>query len=111
MTKTQNKETADWAKMKPSEVEKIVVELGKNGNSPQKIGLILRDEHGIPKTKLFGKRISQILKANNIEVEDESSTIKKKIAKLEKHFSNNKHDYTVQRAIMEYNSRLNKLSK
>lgn len=52
----------DWVKMKPAELEKIVVDLYKEGVSSAKIGLILRDKYGVPKAKLLGKRITKILK-------------------------------------------------
>ena len=53
--------SSEWLKIKPSEVENIVIDLYKKGNTPAKIGLILRDQHGIPKAKLIGKKISKII--------------------------------------------------
>ena len=46
-----------WTKMKQDEVEKIIVDLGKQGEKPAKIGMILRDKYGVPKTKIYGKKI------------------------------------------------------
>ena len=53
-------EKADWTKFKPVEVEKIIVDLARQGIAPEKIGLILRDQHGIPKAKLLGIKIKEI---------------------------------------------------
>ena len=92
-------EKPSWIKMKPADIEKIVVELAKKGESPAKIGLILRDKHGIPKTKIFGKKITQILGENGIEYEDDKKIIDKKIEKLKTHISKNKHDYPASRAL------------
>jgi len=69
----------------------------------------LRDQHGVPKTKLFGKKITQILRENGIETNSELENIEKKIDKLKKHFANNKHDYITQRRIVQYSSRVRKL--
>ena len=101
----------DWIKTKPEEVEKIIVELGHKNTPPEKIGLILRDEYGIPKAKMFGKKISQTLKKHKIEINSEHNNISKKIDNLSKHFEKHSHDYTAQRSIVKYRARLNKLKK
>ena len=89
----------DWIKTKPKELEKLVVDLAKKGNSPEKIGLILRDEHGIPKAKLIGKKISQILKESKVKMPSEKEKINKNIEVLRSHISKNKHDYPAQRSL------------
>ncbi|MDP4039028.1 MAG: hypothetical protein Q8P57_00385 [Candidatus Pacearchaeota archaeon] len=96
-------------RLKPEEVEKKVIELGKQGIPPEKIGLILRDQHGVPKAKLFGKKICKILEENNIESNSEQKNIEKKVEILKKHFEKNKHDYTAQRTIIKYASKIRKL--
>ena len=83
----------DWVKMKPAELEALIVELGKTGETPAKIGNILRDKHGIPKAKLLGKRISQILKENKIEFKTEKASMDEKIKNLESHIKKNKNDF------------------
>ncbi len=88
-----------WVKMKPVEMEKLVVELYKQGNAPSKIGIILRDQHGIPRAKLLGKRITHILKEANIQDNSEQERIKKKIKRLEEHGVKHKHDYTAKKSI------------
>jgi small subunit ribosomal protein S15 len=89
----------DWLKMKPAEVEKIILELAKEGNSPEKIGLILRDKHGIPKAKLLGKKITQILKENKIAFQTAKDNISGSIKNLERHIKTNKHDNTAKRSM------------
>ena len=89
----------EWVKMKPSEVEKIVVDLAKKGETPEKIGLILRDTHGIPKAKLVGKKIGTILREANLPVASNKEVVSKKIKNVEQHLSKNKHDYTAQRSL------------
>ncbi len=90
----------EWIKIKPQELQKIIIDLHKENNSPAKIGLILRDKHGIPKTKLvLNKKISKILSENNYEIKKEKEAVAKKIEILEKHISKNKHDYTSKRSL------------
>jgi len=84
---------SNWIKMKPAELETLVLELAKQGNSCAKIGLILRDQHGVPKAKLIGKRIAEILKENKIVVKTEKELLNEKIAVLNAHMTKHKHDY------------------
>ncbi len=98
-----------WVKMKPAEIENKVVELAKAGNSPEKIGLILRDEYGIPKVKVIGKKLTKILKENGIDKNSEIDNTSKKIDKLVKHAEKHKHDYYAKRAIVKMNARLKKM--
>jgi len=97
MTKASLK--SEKVKIKPKELEKIVVELAKKGEKPVKIGLILRDKYGIPKAKLLGKKITQILKENNIEYETPKQKVELRIEKIKKHLEKNKHDYPAKRSL------------
>ena len=91
MAEEETKKT-EWVKMKPAELEKIVVELYKQGESTAKIGLILRDKHGIPKAKLLGKRVSEILTGANIPLRSDKEAVQKRINILNVHIEKNKHD-------------------
>ncbi len=90
---------ADWMKMKPSEIEALVVELAQKGNSPSKIGTILRDQHGIPKVKMLGKKVSKILAEKKITYETEKVRYQKGIEQTQKHSAQHKHDYTAKKAL------------
>ncbi|MFX0169828.1 MAG: 30S ribosomal protein S15 [Candidatus Hodarchaeota archaeon] len=58
-------ENPDWCQRTPEEVEELIVKLAKEGHQPSMIGLILRDQHGVPLTKaITGKTITQILNEN-----------------------------------------------
>jgi len=88
-----------WMKMKKEDLVKLVLELSKDGKSPAKIGQILRDEHGVPKSKLLGKKIVEILEENNVKYRTEKDIVQDKIDNLRKHFEKNKHDYTSSRSL------------
>jgi len=102
---------ANWVKAKPEEVEKKVIELAKQNMPPEKIGLVLRDQHGIPKAKIYGLKIGKILKSQGIEVDSEKRNIERKMDSLKKHSAKNKHDYTAKRSIVKQISKLNKIKK
>ncbi len=88
-----------WASLKPAEIEKIVIDLGKQGEMPAKIGLTLRDKYGVPKGNLAGKSISKILSDAGITFKSDKEIVREKIARLEKHISSNSHDYTAKRSV------------
>jgi ribosomal protein S15P/S13E len=90
---------SDWVKIKPAELEKLVLDLHREGHSPAKIGLILRDKHAVPKAKAVGKKISQILNESNLKYSAEKDVYLKKIEAIEKHISAHKHDYTAKRSL------------
>lgn len=89
----------DWVKIKPAELEEIIIDLHKKGESPAKIGMIIRDKHGVPKARLLGKRITQILKKANLEVKPSKEIIIQRIKTLENHLSSHKHDQTARRSL------------
>ena len=88
-----------WIKIKPDEMEKIIFELAKEGKTPGQIGLVLRDKYGIPKARLLGKGIQNVLNESGISYNSDKEIIQGKIKRLEKHRSKNKHDYTASRAL------------
>jgi|SRR3989344_1404191 len=92
-------EKTSWIKTKPAELEKIIKELAEQGNSPAKIGLILRDKHGIPKAKLLGKKITKILKDSNTKYVSDKEIVNDSIEKLKVHIGKNKHDYTASHSL------------
>lgn len=100
-----------WIKMKPAELEKKVVELAKEGKSPAQIGLILRDNHGVPRVKLMGKRVTHILKENNITYKSDKDVVDGKLEKLRSHIGKNKHDYSASRSLSKGLWDLRKASK
>lgn len=103
-TKVEKKEVEKtakpkWVKMRPAELEKKVLELAKEGKTPAQIGLILRDVHGVPKAKMFGKKVVQILKENEVDYQDEKKIVDAKIGTLKEHIGKNKHDYPATRSL------------
>ena len=59
-----------WLTYGGDEVEAIIIKLAREGNSPSKIGELLRDQYGIPLTKpVLGDGITNVLKQADIEIE------------------------------------------
>jgi small subunit ribosomal protein S15 len=104
-------EKIEHSKMNVKEIEKIIIDLAKQGNSSEKIGLILRDQHGVAKVKKLGIRIGSIMEKNGFNKNNDKKNILAKIENLGEHFKQNKHDYTAQRKAVMYASRIKKMEK
>jgi small subunit ribosomal protein S15 len=100
--KEAKKKKPEWIKMKPAELEKIVVDLYNQGETPAKIGLVLRDKYGIPKAKLLGKRVVEILKDAKTPLRSEKDAISKKIENLQRHMEKNKHDQPAKKKLVAH---------
>ena len=65
--KPANAEKTDWVELSPKQIEALIIELANAGNTASKIGIILRDQHGIPSTKkITKKRIQKILEEHKL---------------------------------------------
>ena len=52
----------EWLEMTDDEIIELIVKLHKEGQSTSQIGIILRDQYGIPSTKsVLGAKITEIL--------------------------------------------------
>ncbi|MAE49734.1 hypothetical protein CMI48_02800 [Candidatus Pacearchaeota archaeon] len=81
-------------------IEKKIIALAKSGSSAAQIGLALRDQEGVPDVKaVTGKKITQVLKENNIEHKTQADMTKDHLEKIKAHLEKNKHDYPAQRAL------------
>lgn len=103
-----------WCRYTLEEVEALVVKLTKEGNPPSKIGVILRDQYGIPLVKtIVGKGIVEILKENNLEppIPEDLEALLRKAARLRAHLERNKSDKYNKRAIQTMESKIRSLSK
>jgi len=100
-----------WLKFNDKDVEAIILKLAKQGLTAEKIGLELRDSYGIPKTKLLGKRIGQILKENNLYKDPSRLNLEKKQQMLKKHIEKNKTDQKSKRAFSIVSARILKVQK
>jgi len=95
-----------WVKMKEPELKKTILELSEK-HSPSQIGLILRDQYGIPTTKIFGKKLKAYLKELGIEKNEDLENAEKKVDKMKEHLKNNITDRHAKHKLQHAQSRLN----
>ena len=97
--------------MKEEDLKKIIAELSKTGKQPAEIGLILRDQYGIPTTKLYGKKLSKYLKELNLPTNTELQNIEKKLTKLKEHLKTNITDRKAKHKFQKAQSKTSKAKK
>jgi len=103
-----------WVRYSPKEVEQLTVKLSKQDKTPSKIGIILRDNYGIPDVKLITKKsITKILSDNKLapKIPEDLTALIKKTIRLMKHLSDFKGDETVKRGLTLTESKIGRLSK
>src|SRR3989338_7770460 len=91
---------ASLTTLKPEEIKSKIIDLARKGNPAEKIGLILRDQEGIPSTRTSGIKVKQVLHQEGLWKEI-SPVYEKKLENLKKHAEKNKHDYTAQRSLVK----------
>lgn len=112
-TKPYLTEPPSWVPMEAKEVEDLVVQLFKQGNSQASIGTILRDQYGVPSIKLVtGKKLLTILEENEVAPtypEDLISLIRRAM-NLRNHLTENKKDLSGKLGLRRIESKIYKLS-
>ncbi len=99
-----------WVKMKEPELKKVILELSEN-NAPSQIGFILRDQYGIPTTKIFGKKLKAYLKELGVDRNEDLENAEKKVTGLKEHLKENITDRSAKHKLQHAQSRLNIIKK
>ena len=113
-TRPVAKRPPSWCRYTAEEVEALVIKLAKEGHPPSKIGIILRDQHGIPLTKpITGKSVSQILKERELapSLPEDLENLMRKATRLHVHLDKNKADLGNKRALQIVEAKIYKLAR
>lgn len=113
-TRPANPTKPAWIQLKDKEIEMLIVKLAKENMSKSKIGLLLRDQYGIPDVKLVtGKSITQILDAKQLtpEIPEDLMNLIRKAVFIRKHLEENHKDQPAKRGLILTESKIMRLSK
>jgi small subunit ribosomal protein S15 len=105
---------AKWVERKGNEVERLVIKLRKEGMEITKIGLVLRDQYGIPSVKQeTNKTITKILEENNLltKMPEDLLSLLRKAVNLREHMEKNKKDYTSKHGLELLESKIRRMTK
>lgn len=109
-----SKRTPSWCKYSPEEVEAFIIKLAKDETPPSKIGMVLRDQYGIPLVKpITGKSISETLKEGNLSltIPEDLNNLINKTNRLSRHLSKNKADTNNRHSLELVVSKVRRLAK
>jgi len=101
-----------WVKQSKEEVAGLVVKLAKEGTPAARIGLELRDQHGIPSVKsVTGKTISQILSEKKLapDYPDDLMALIRRAVGLRKHLKSNTRDTANREKLGHIESKIKRL--
>ena len=104
----------EWIGRTPKEVEELVVKLAREGIPPSRIGIILRDQYGIPSVRqVTGKDMAEILREYGVgpSVPEDLLNVIKSAVRLYGHLDRNPKDFTSKRALERIESRIHRMVK
>ena len=103
-----------WITMTPSAVCQMINKYAKKGLAPSQIGVLLRDQHGVPQVnQLTGKKILRILKksGNAPEYPEDLYNLMKKAVAIRKHLERNRKDTDSKYRLILIESKIHRLTR
>lgn len=103
-----------WSEYSRDEVVDFVLKYRKEEYSPSMIGIIMRDQHGVPSVKLAtGKKITQILQEHDAapSLPEDLMNLMRQAVNLRKHLEENPKDLHSRRGLQLCESKIRRLIK
>ena len=113
-TRPSRQKSSEWMVRSSKDVEELVVKYSKKGLTPSQVGLLLRDQYGIPDIKLAaGKGVTQIMKENELglKIPADLADLVLCAKNLALHLNAHKHDMDAKRGLQLAESKLRRLAK
>jgi len=104
----------DWIMYSNEEIEEFIVKFKREGKSASEIGVILRDQYGIPSVKeVTGEKITEILKRNGQadEYPEDLMNLIRRAVNIRDHLEENPKDLHGRRGLTIIESRIRRLGK
>ena len=102
----------EWIEYTDEEIEELILKLKKEGNSTSMIGIILRDQYGVPDVKLItGTKITHILEKHNqgLEYPEDLMNLIRKAVNIHEHLKENPKDLHTRRGLRIVESKIRRL--
>jgi len=101
-----------WIKYEKDEIEKVIIQLAKKGNSCAKIGVILRDQYGISRVRELNMKIKKVVDSfSKPVVPEDMFNLMKQAVNLHRHLSDNKGDAKAKHGLEYIESKIRRLGK
>lgn len=95
------------------ELEELIVELGEEGRPPSEIGLVLRDQYGVPDVKeALGQKLSAFLEQRGLseEVPEDLADLVSRAENIRSHLDENPGDLSAKRGLSTLEARVRSLA-
>ncbi len=106
--------TPEWVDTDEEKITDIIGSLAKDGKTSSEIGIILRDQYGIPDAKqITGKKISDIMKELDMypEMPEDILKLMAKAVNLRDHMEQNRKDLSNKRGLHLVEAKIRRLAK
>ena len=106
--------TPKWLRLEPEEIEDLVAELARKGYGSSMIGIILRDQYGVPLVKpVTGKTVTQVLRERGLEqpIPEDLFNLMKRAVNLRRHLEEHPKDKNARKGLQEIESKIRRLVK
>lgn len=103
-----------WVQISASDLTEKIVQMAKRGQSPSQIGVVLRDQHGIPQVKgVTGSKILRILKVQGVapSIPEDLFHLIKKAVNVRKHIEKYRADKDGKFRLILIESRIHRLAR
>ena len=104
----------EWVTMSREEIRELVLKLAREGRRPSEIGMILRDQYGIPTFKqVMGVKLTKFLEENGIvyDLPEDLANLIDKARRLKEHLKKHKKDYRNKHSLELIEAKIHHLSK
>ena len=103
-----------WVQISASDLNEQIVKMAKRGQSPSQIGVVLRDQYGIPQVKgVTGSKILRILKVAGVapQLPEDLYHLIKKAVNVRKHIEKFRADRDGKFRLILIESRIHRLAR
>jgi len=108
------KSPPSWVQVSASDLTEQIVKMAKRGQSPSQIGVVLRDQYGIPQVKgVTGSKILRILKVTGVapQLPEDLYHMIKKAVNVRKHIEKFRADRDGKFRLILIESRIHRLAR
>jgi small subunit ribosomal protein S15 len=107
-------ENPEWVPIGAAEIEDLIVKFTKEGYTPARIGLVLRDQYGVPDVKLAtGKTVTAIMKEKDVapSLPEDLSNLMRRAISLNVHLKENRGDVSNKRGLNLIEAKIRRLER
>lgn len=107
-------ENPEWVPLSSEEIEEVIVKLAREGYTSSRIGMVLRDQYGVPSVKLaLGKSILEVMREHGEgpSLPEDLTSLMKKAINLNQHLSENRKDTSNRRNLQLIEAKIRRLTK